>query len=447
MRIGYLALVALCAGLASCSAFSNPFNRGQEGDTLSEEERERRVSFLTFEEALVVDPARAEENIALPPAVANASWANEGGSPDHALQHVEAGAELRRAWRRSIGEGSGRRSRVSAPPVIGDGVIYVVDGDNEVNAFDANDGGRRWRSRLRSQERRDREFRSGGVAYADGRVYVSLGLGAIAALDARNGDELWRTPTSGPMHQPPTVSGGRVFAVTFDNELFALDAQTGEFLWSYPSLSEPARILTAASPAVSGDVVIMPSASGELTALRADNGRALWSDSLTRSGRTTALSALSDIAGSPVIFDNMVFAVSQSGLLAAYDLRTGQRLWDQPAGGIQMPWIAGDYLYVMTAEGQLACLSRRDGAPVWIRDLPQYERPERRRGRIAWAGPVLAGGRLLLASSQGEMLSISPFTGDTFDELRLGDDVFIPPVVAGGTVYVLTDDASLIAFR
>lgn len=447
MRTASLLLLALCAGLAACSGFSNPLKRDEPDEAVSEEDRERRVSFLTFEEELQVDPARAEEIIQLPDPVQNASWANEGGSPSHALQHVAARSDLRRAWRRGIGEGSGRKTRLAAPPVVGDGVIYVVDGDNEVNAFDIDDGGRRWRSRLRSEERRDREFRSGGVAYADGRVFVSLGLGAVAALDASNGREIWRTDTSGPMHQPPTVADGRVFAVSFDNELFAFDAQTGEVLWTYPSLSESARILTASSPAVSGDVVIMPSASGELTALRADNGRVLWSDSLTRSGRTTALSALSDIAGSPVIFDGVVYAVSQSGLLAAYDLRTGERLWTQPAGGIQMPWVAGDHLYIMTTEGQLACLSRADGAPVWIRDLPQYKNEQRRRGRIAWAGPVLAGGRLLLVSSEGEMLSISPFTGDTFDETRLGDDVFISPIVAGGTVYVLTDDAALIAFR
>lgn len=445
MRLGFMAIVAAGAILASCS--SNPFRDSETGDVLTEEERERRVSFLTFEEALEVDPLRAAEAINLPSALANVSWANEGGSPEHALQHVEASSDLRRAWRRNVGQGSSRDSRVSAPPVVGDGVIYVVDGDNEVNALDLSDGDRIWRSRLRSSDRRDREFRSGGVAYADGRVFVSLGLGAVAALDARTGDEIWRTATSGPMHQPPTIAGGRVFAVSFDNELFALDAQSGAVLWTYQSLSESARILTASSPAVSGDVVVAPSASGELTALRVDNGRVLWSDSLTRSGRTTALSALNDIAGSPVIHGDMVFAVSQSGLLAAYDLRTGQRIWDQPAGGIRMPWVAGDYLFVMTSEGQLACLSRLDGGTIWIRNLPQYKNEERRRGRIDWAGPVLAGGQLLLVSSEGEMMTFSPFTGETIDEIRLGDDVFIPPVVAGGTVLVLTDKASLIAFR
>jgi outer membrane protein assembly factor BamB len=448
MRTAFVALLALCAGLSACGGFSNPLSRNDDQDEVfSEEERERRVSFLTFDDALTVDPTRAAEGVSLPEAIRTTSWPNEGGFPDHAPQHLSANPNLQRAWRRGVGEGSGGRARLSAPPVVGDGKVFVVDADNEVNAFDVGDGERIWRSRLRSEDRRDREFRSGGVAFDAGRVYVSLGFGALAALDANKGDEIWRTATSGPMHAPPTVSNGRVFAVSFDNEVFAFDAQTGEVLWTYPSLSESARILTASSPAVSGDVVIAPSASGELTALRADNGRVLWSDSLTRSGGTTALSALNDIAGSPVIYDGVVYAVSQSGLLAAFDLRTGQRLWTAPAGGIHMPWVAGDYLFIMTTEGQLACLSRADGLAVWIAELPQYRNERRRRGRIAWAGPVLAGGRLLLVSSDGDLLSVSPLTGETIEDHNLGDDTFIPPIVANETVYVLSDDARLTAYR
>jgi outer membrane protein assembly factor BamB len=447
MRTAVLALLAFCLGLSACSAVGrvNPF--GGSDDDADAPDRDRRVSFLTFEENLEVDPARAALGVTLPPAIRTSVWPNEGGFPDHAPQHLAASEDLRRVWRRNVGSGSSRRSRLSAPPIVAEGKVFIVDADNDVVAYDAQNGRRVWRSRLRAEDRRDREFRSGGVGYADGRVFVSIGFGAVAAFEASTGRQLWSTATSGPMHSPPTAVDGRVFAVSFDNELYALDAQTGEVIWSYQGLSEPARILTASSPAVQGDVVVAPFASGEIVAIDVRSSRLLWSDSLTRSGRTTALSALNDIAGSPVIFDGMVFAVSQSGIIAAFDLRTGLRLWDQPAGGIHMPWVVGEYLYIMTTDGKLAALSRRDGVTIWIAELPQYKRPERRRGRISWAGPVLAGGRLLLVSSEGEMLSLSATTGEQLDRYRVGGDVFIPPVVADETVYVLTDDANLVAYR
>jgi len=452
MRKAFLTLAAVGWALGACSTVSdtagrlNPFGGGEEVDP-NAPDRDRRESFLTFEERLSVDPAREGATVTLPASVVNTSWPNEGGFAEHAPGHPAASVDLNRVWRRSVGAGSGRRSRVAAPPVIADGRVFAVDGEGEVVAYTADGGSRVWRSRLRSGERRDREFRSGGVAYGDGRIYVAMGFGAIAALDAANGDELWRADTSGPMHAPPTFAGGRVFAVTFDNEIYAIDAESGEVQWTYQSLSEPARILTATSPAVSGEVVLAPFTSGEITALRVDNGRVLWSDALSRSGRTTALSSLNDIAGSPVIVGNAVYVVSHSGIMVAFDLRTGRRVWSQPAGGIHMPWVVGDFLFVMTSDSELVCMSRLDGSTYWIRALPQYKRPEKRRGRIAWAGPVLAGGRLLLVSSEGEMLSISPQNGETLAEFRVGDDVFIPPVVANETVYVMTDDANLVAFR
>jgi len=453
MRKAFLALTALGWALASCSTVGdaagrlNPFGGDSDAVDPNAPDRDRRESFLTFEEGLSVDPAHANATITLPASAVNLSWPNEGGFAEHAPGHPSASADLHRVWRRDVGAGSGRRARVAAPPVIADGRVFAVDGEGEIVAYDAADGGRVWRSRLRSGERRDREFRSGGLSYGDGRIYVAMGFGAVAALDAANGEELWRADTSGPMHSPPTYADGRIFAVTFDNELYAIDAETGAVEWTYQSLSEPARILTATSPAVSGDIVMAPFTSGEITALRVENGRVLWSDALSRSGRTTALSSLNDIAGSPVIFDGVVYVVSHSGILVAFDLRTGQRTWSQPAGGIHMPWIVGDYLFVMTSDGELVCMSRLDGSTYWIRELPLYKNARKRSGRIAWAGPVLAGGRLLLASSEGKLLSISPQTGETLSEIRVGDDVFIPPVVANETVYVMTNDAKLIAYR
>ncbi|MCG8440290.1 MAG: PQQ-like beta-propeller repeat protein [Caulobacterales bacterium] len=439
-------LAALCA-LASVVACSTPFSRGDGGDEEETSEEDRRISFLALDQTLSVDASLTGQTISLPGDYANAAWPNEGGYATHAVQHPRLSQDLRRVWRRDVGPGSSRKRRVSAPPIVGGDQVFAVDGKAEVSAYDLETGDRRWTRRLRPISKRDKEPRGGGVAFADDKVFVTTGYGYIAALDAASGEMVWRRDVTGPVHSAPTVADGRVFAVTFDNELYAIDAATGTVLWTYQSLSEPARILTASSPAVSGDVVVAPFASGELVALRIQNGRVLWSEALTRTGGTTALSELNDIAGSPVIVGDVVYAVSHSGVLAAMDLGTGQRIWAQPAGGIHMPWVVGDYLFVVTNDAQVACLSRVDGRVYWMTELTRYRKPKKRKGRVAWAGPVLAGGRLLVVSSRGELLSLDPFTGEVSDSWKLGDDIFIPPVVARETALVMTDEARLIALR
>ena len=249
------------------------------------------------------------------------------------------------------------------------------------------------------------------------------------------------------MHSAPTFSGGRVFSVSDDNELFAFDADTGEVLWTYQGIIESARMLTAPSPAVIDDTVIAPFASGELVALRVQNGGVLWQDALSSAGQLTPLASLNDIASGPVIADGFVVATAQSGVISAFDLRTGQRIWTQPAGSLGFPLVAGDFVYSATTEGEVICLSKLDGTVVWIQQLKSFKNEKKRKKRIAWAGPILAGDRLMVMSSQGQAVVLNPYDGSIINEFKVGDDVFVAPVIANETVYVLTDSAKLIALR
>ena len=71
----------------------------------------------------------------------------------------------------------------------------------------------------------------------------------------------------------------------------------------------------------------------------------------------------------------------------------------------------------------------------------------KKKDPIFWSGPVLAGDRLIVVSSTGEGFAVSPYTGDALGKTDFPDGVFINPVVADKTVYVLTDEADLIALR
>ena len=92
-------------------------------------------------------------------------------------------------------------------------------------------------------------------------------------------------------------------------------------------------------------------------------------------------------------------------------------------------------------------MSQRDGRIRWIQQLPRFEDEEDRDGPITWSGPVLAGDRLILASSLGEAVSLSPYTGEVLGRVELPDGVYLPPIVANETLYVLTDSADLVALK
>ncbi len=384
-------------------------------------------------------------------------WPLPGGNPEQSVEHVQAAETFQIAWRRSVGAGSGRKTQVTAPPVASGGRVFTMDGEALVVASDAASGGQVWRTNLQPREGRDREAFGGGLAYADGVLYVSSGFRFVAALDAATGAVKWRTATDSPIHAAPTVSGGRVFVVTTSNELNSLDAATGVVNWNYQALTESARILAASSPAISGDTVVAPFASGELVALRAANGNDLWTEVLSRTSRTSALSEIRDIAGRPVISRGEIFAGSHSGVFGKVDLRTGARLWTLPVVSITTPWVAGEVVYIVSRAGEVICAARDSGQIYWIRDL--NEGRERKEGglpligfgsrtmRPTWSGAVLASNRLVLVSTFGDALALDALTGATKATLNLGSPAFIAPIAVNGTVYVVTDEAELIAIR
>ena len=193
--------------------------------------------------------------------------------------------------------------------------------------------------------------------------------------------------------------------------------------------------------------MIAPYTSGELFALRIQNGQVGWSDVLSRTGHVTALSQLDDIAGRPVIDRGVVYAISQSGLMAAFSINTGERMWSRDIGGIQTPWAAGDYVYVLDNNARLLCLTRKEGKARWIHQMPQYEDVEKKKGPILWAGPVLVSDKLIVVSSNGYAQALSPYDGKLTGRVEIPGGTTIAPVVADGTMYIYTASAELVALR
>lgn len=460
MRRNSLLALLLTASVAvsGCSTIGklNPFNKGDDGPQETAAEGER-IAIVAADQTLEVAEALKGGDFFLPTPETNSSWALPGGTPEQAVGHPEAGGSLSVAWKRNFGQGSGRGAHVTAPPVAANGKIYVMDGEASVSALDAQSGSQIWKVNLRPDSRRDKEAFGGGLAVVDGKLYVTSGYRFAAQLNADTGAVLWRTTTEQPLHAAPTVSGGRVFVVAVDNTLLTFDTATGAPGWNYQALSESARILAASSPAVSGDTVVASFGSGELVALRAANGNDLWNEALSRANRNNALSEIRDIPGRPVIYQGDVFAVSHSGVFAATDLRTGQARWSLPVTGITTPWPAGDVVYVVSKSGEVICVARESGQIYWIQDLGKSR--EKRAGgfmgvgkknfttRPIWSSPLLASNRIIVAGQSGELVAMNAKTGEVEKTVNLGSPTLIGPIAVNGTIYVVTDEAQLIALR
>lgn len=442
MKKHLLPVLLLSISLGACD--SNLFGGKPERPPLKGD----RISVLDYEKDL-----RPEDDISGIGAFTagdmwqNEAWPQAGGNPDHAMQNLALSAKaLQKVWNSGIGQGSRKNLPLTAQPIVVGQSIFTLDTDAKLSSFSTQDGKKRWSVDV-SDEEEDDPVISGGISSDGGIVYVTAGYDEILAVDGQKGDIKWRAKISAPSRAAPTIVGGRVFVTTMSNTILALDAANGAVLWEFSGLGQSTGLVGAASPAATSDMVVPAFSSGEVYAIRSGNGSVAWSDNLASSVRLGGMSALSDIRGLPIIDGNVVYAISFGGKVAAIDLMTGARIWQRDISGAKTPWISGSRLYLISSEGQIVSLDKAKGTVIWVSQLARFKNKEKREGQIFWSGPLMAGGRLMAFSTDGRVAEINPAQGTLIREWNSGEDIRISPIIAGGTLYILSDDGDLTAYR
>lgn len=436
-----LMALAFTVSLSACETSEKIFGTDKDPPLPGE-----RLSILQLQKDLVPNPALEAEDIALPEIWQNKFWPQAGGYPNHAMTHVALAPQFKKAWQVSIGDGGDKRTPLTAIPVIAEDRVYTLDTGGNLSAFDIQNGKRLWRESMVPRGEGSSGAVGGGLAWHEGKIYVTAGYKHLMAVDPATGGQIWRAVLPAPARTAPTVMDGRVYLVTLDNRLMVYETAEGKLLWQYTGVSEATNLLGSASVAADETLVVLPLSSGELYGLRPENGQVVWQDNLSAIRRGGSLSAIADVRGLPVIDRGLVFAVSYSGRMVALDQVTGQRLWQREIGSAEMPWAAGDNLFVITTDQQLAAIKRSTGEVRWVIDLPRWE-DKKHTEPVVWSGPVLAGDRLVVTGSNRDMLELSPLNGDTIATHRLPGATMLPPVLAGGTMVILSQNGDLSAWR
>lgn len=431
-------MTVLCASaLAACSS-------GDSDEPLPGE----RISVLSLQKTLEPDNVALDaQGFVAPQPWANEFWPQAGGYPNHSMQNLLLnGGALSPVWTANIGDGTRKDMPLTAQPIIVDGKVFTMDVDHELSAFNAADGKKLWSVNV-GDPKEDDPIIGGGMSYSRGHIYVTNGYDELLTVNPADGSIVWRARLPAPSRAAPTVLEDRVFVSTMDSRILALSAVDGTQLWQFAGVSELTGLLGAAAPAASSNIVVPAFSSGEIFALRVENGSVAWSDNLSAYRRATGVAGLSDIRGLPVIDKGLVTAISFGGLIAAIDERTGERVWQREFGGSETPWMAGNHLFVISTEGALVAMGRDNGVIRWVTQLPRYKNEEKRKNPITWTGPVFAGGRLIVAGSNGQVIEVVAETGETVRHWEAGKGFRIAPVVAGETLYLLDENGTLRAFK
>lgn len=379
----------------------------------------------------------------------NSEWTHRGGSATHRIQHPALNPTLVQVWSGKIGTGESRKAHISADPVVAGGRVFTIDARNQVMAH-ATSGAPQWSRELTPSSDRTKEASGGGLAYGGGKLFVSTGFGQLHALDPATGKTFWVQGFDAPVSGAPTYRDGLVYISSRDNRAFAVKADNGRLAWQLSAGPTITSTVNGAGPAVDGRIAIFPFGSAELIGALRQGGIRTWSATVAGRRRGHAYSLITDISSDPVLVGNTVYAGSPSGRIAALDTSSGERIWTATEGAMSPVWVDGGSVFAVTDIHQLVRLDASDGSIIWAVDLPGFknDRPRRYRDVYAHYGPVLAGGRLWVASDDGQLRSFDPRNGNQLSAVEIpGGGAATNPVVAGRTLYLVTTKGQLVAYR
>ena len=423
----------IVASLAGCSTVGDFFS----GDEAEERLPGERQSVLQLEEELEPDPILESSQITIPEAWNNQYWPQYAGYPNHAMGHVALGPDVKNIWNTDIGEGGSETNPLYMPPIVADNTIFTLDTKLRVSAIDAQSGKVLWAKKLPVKKTRAESALGGGLAYHAGSVYATTGLRQLFVISPQNGNVTQTIDLPAPARAAPSVLDDKIYVQLLNNRLNVYSTDDYKLVWAFDGIAETTSLLGATAPAVDKDVVVAAFSSGEIVALRNANGQTLWSDSLASVKPASALASIADIKGAVVLDKGLAYALSYNGRMIATDIATGRRVWQRDLGGTQTPWAAGNVVYVITSERELAALSRTDGRIFWVTPL----------GGRDWYGPVLAGDRLIAVEAQGNMVEYDPATGKVLGNRELKSAPASAPVVSGNRLFVLLKNGTLAAYR
>jgi hypothetical protein len=447
IRLGRFGILALVALLAAC-----------EKDVILEGER---FSVRTpLEDSIPVEgepapwaeslrPENRSVPISLPAAQANADWAQRGGNARHASGHGVLSASPQRVFTVDVGAGNSRGNRVAAAPVVSGGRVFTMDAKSQVSSVSTG-GAFQWLAELTAAFDRGGQVSGGGLAASGNRVYATTGYGEVVALDAATGAAVWRQRLDSPATGAPMVEGDTVYVVGRDGGAWALDAANGRVRWTSLGVPSSSAMVSGSAPAVSGDVVLFPQASGELTAARRDTGDRVWVAGLAgqRVGRAYA-QLVGDITGDPVVVGDTIYAGTAAGRTVALNATSGETLWNVGEGALNPPLVVGGSVFVVNDENRLVRLDAGSGEVIWAVEMPYWttEKIRKRKGIVAQFGPVLAGGRLVVVGSDGQMRLFDPTNGALVSGADIPGGAASSVALAGGVLYVVGGNGQLHAFR
>ena len=359
------------------------------------------------------------------------SWGKEEVGDPAPLVDFNSTIKVGKVWSSNVGAGMGKQG-LAMGPFYSSGTLFAADHKGKLISIDAESGRKNW-------ELKTKQAFSGGPGADDSHIYMGTIDGRVVAFDRNNGDELWNALVSSEVLIPPVAEDNIVVVRSIDGRVFGLDVDNGARIWIYDHSVPLLTLRGNANLLVRAGVVYVGYDDGSVVTLRTDDGSLLWTQTLVSQEGRTELERLADIGQQMVIIASDLIVSSYKNRVASLAADSGRLLWFKDissATGIQ---VDRTNLAISESNGDLWLLDRRNGATQWKQDQLSN------RGLTR---PAFYGKFVVVGDQEGYLHWIDSGSGEFVARVRAGKKGFAAaPLTVGTTLYVLTNNGDLIAYR
>ena len=396
-----------------------------------------------------IDESLKNTEIKLPKAQINQIWLGSASKTNQEIENIDKRfyfesngsffnekneINLRRVWYKNIFYYEDFAKSFVYSPIITNQKIFNIDSSGDVSAFDIKSKELLWHKRV-FEKLWLKNYKVAHLGACDNKLFAVAGVNQIKALSQDNGEILWQKDLSVIFNSTPICDGESVYISSSDNKTFALNVDNGEIKWIHYGIAKSLAIFGSAQPVVHKDVLISSYSSGEIYAINKKTGENLWSQDLNLNQVYNSDFFLNDVDATPLVKNDVVYAIGNGGLMKAISLKTGEDIWKKSIASVVDFWLAGDFLYVINSDNKLLAVYKKTGGIKWMVQLPDFKNPKKLATKFNYIGVIMAGDKLLASREDGELFIISPFDGKIEKTFSLNKKVLHVPIIIENNLY------------
>ena len=280
-------------------------------------------------------------------------------------------------------------------------------------------------------------------------IFLHTGNDELLSIDGSSGEVNWKKKYKLPFRGGITFFKDRLFLSDYEGNFFSINSNNGEIIWSVTLGTDYSSVYTNARPIVAKNKIIVPGTGGSFFVLSLKTGEVIWTENISSNSQLPKIFHLGDIVANPVYYEGILYLVSQSGFMSAFDIETKEKLWALPIGGLETPVLSGKTIFVNGNMGSFVAINRLTGNIIWKKKYESYANINsyfEEETLAIYKGPVLVDSKLLFSDHYGMIKVLDANSGTELENFSIGR-LALAPIPVNKKVFFLRSDGKLLAYE